>query len=178
MRKYTVIAALLMAGISLGWLSARFMMQNAAGAGVTTDGGWVEITLTTDSLRSTYESGYYLWQGKVPPPNHVRLFRRAKDDEGNFLRGDCAIQIEGTIPEARWWVVNTDSASPSGAVSAGTAIREANGEVAITLSPSPVPGNWIKPGAASSYTLQLVLQNVSAPAGQKLVMPAVKRLWC
>ena len=178
MRKYTVIAALLTAGVSLGWLSARFMMQNAAGAGSTTDGGWAEITLTNDNLRSTYESGYYLWQGKVPPPHHVRLFRRAKDDEGNTLRGDCAIQIEGTIPEARWWVVNTDGASPSGSVSAGTAIREANGDVAITVSQSPVPGNWIKPGAASSYTLQLVLQNASAPTGQKLVLPAVKRLWC
>ena len=58
MRKYVVIAALLTAGVSLGWLSARFMMQDAAGAGGTTDGGWAEITLTNDNLRSTYESGY------------------------------------------------------------------------------------------------------------------------
>ncbi len=178
MKKYAIIASLLIAGVSLGWLSARFMMQNAAGAVATTDGGWAEITLTNDNLRSTYESGYYLWQGKVPPPSHVRLFRRVKDDEGNNLRGDCVIQIEGTIPEARWWVVNTDGANPSGSVSAGTAIREANGEVAITVSQSPVPGNWIKPGAANSYTLQLVLQNASIPNSQKLVLPAVKRLWC
>ena len=154
------------------------MMQNAAGAGGTTSGGWTEITLADEGLRSTYESGYYLWQGKVPPPNHVRLFRRAQDDEGNNLRGDCAIQLEGIIPEARWWVVNTDGVGASGSVSAGTAIREANGEIAITISPSPVPGNWIKPGAASSYNLQLILQNASTPEGQKLVLPAVKRLWC
>ena len=146
MRKLVIIAALLLAGVTLGWLSARFMMQNAAGAGGTAVGGWTDITLAGDGLRSTYESGYYLWQGKVPPPNHVRLFRRDKDDEGNNLRGDCAIQVEGTIPEARWWVVNTDGANQSGSVSAGTAIREANGEVAITVSQSPVAGNWLKPG--------------------------------
>ena len=178
MRKFTIIVALLFSGVTLGWLSARFMMQNAAGAAGSDLAGWTEIRLTGDDLRPTYEAGYYLWRGKVLPPSNVRLFRRVTDDEGNTLRGDCAVQLEGKIPDARWWVVNLDGSGVSGAISAGTAIREMSGDAAITVSQSPVPGNWIKPGSSTAYALQLVLQDLTIAPDQTPTLPSVKRLWC
>ena len=178
MKKLLIVSTFLCSGLALGWLSARFMMQSAAGAGSTTQNGWAEVHLTGEGLGPTYEAGYYLWRGKVPPPKNVRLFRRNIDDEGNSLRGDCAIMVEGEIPSARWWVVNTEGAGESGAISAGSAIRESSGEIAIAVSRNPMPGNWLRPGDAGAYALQLVLHDAGVVADEPLVLPHVKRLWC
>jgi hypothetical protein len=164
-------------GLVLGTLSAQHMMETASGATPIAKTGWNEIRIAKDRWQSIYLVGHFLRRGQVPPPKGTRFFVRSFDDDGNSLRGDCLVTVEGKIPESRWWFVSAASGSARATLDAAQAIRETTGDTNISLSVSPVPGNWLVPPASGSYELQLVLLGVDdtteAPA-----LPRVKRLWC
>jgi hypothetical protein len=49
----------------------------------------------------------------------------------------------------------------------------------VSLSVSPVPGNWLVPPSSGAYELQLVLLGLTDDvAGATPLLPHVKRLWC
>jgi hypothetical protein len=167
---------LLAAGIAIGLLSAQYLMENASVAAPVANSEWNEIRVGAESLQSIYQTGHFLRRGQVPPLKGSRFFVRSTDDEGNSLRGDCLVTLEGRIPAARWWFVGAKSNSGRTTLDAAQAIRESSGEVAISVSVSPVPGNWLVPPGGSGYELQLILLGVDESASVSL--PSVRRLWC
>jgi hypothetical protein len=166
----------LAAGLAFGLLSARFMMDTVSTGANADTGKWTEINLAGDSLNSTYLAGHFLRRGQVPPPNGVRFFVRDSDDDGNRLRGDCVTLMEGEIPSSRWWFVSADDGAARNGLDAGQVVREGDGQINISISTAPVPGNWLVPPSAGRFQVQLVLQGVLAE--QPLKLPGVKRLWC
>lgn len=170
---------MLFAGLTFGLLSARYMMENFSMAAPIAGGQWLEIKPDGDSLDSPYLSGHFLRRGEVPPLKGSRFFVRQLDDEGNILRGDCVVALEGKMPDARWWFVSADAKGKRTALDAGEAVREASGNYTVSISDSPVPGNWLVPPTTGAYALTLVLLDVASDAsGPTPPLPTVKRLWC
>ena len=179
MKKIGYNLTVIFLGLALGWLSARYMMDNVSVSEVENNKRWTENRIDGSGIYSMYQAAHYLWRGLLPPPANVRIFRRTTDDEGNSLRTECVVVIEGTIPEARWWYVGTDSANTLSTIAAGQAISEGRGQFAFTVSKSPMPGNWIIPEGNGIYALQLVLHDATAETAEApMKLPSVKRLWC
>jgi hypothetical protein len=168
--------SMLLAGLVFGVLSARYMMDRVTVSAQAGAGKWTEISLAGDTLSGTYLAGHFLRRGQVPPPNGVRYFVRDTDDEGNLLRGDCVVSLEGSVPASRWWFVSVDDGSTRKGLDAGQVVREGDGQINISVSISPVPGNWLVPPSTGRFELQLILQGVFGDPALKL--PGVKRLWC
>ena len=177
-RNFTSILLILCAGLFVGWFSARVMLDRAAGNPSTATAGWREVKFADDGLWSTYQTGHYLWHGKLPPPQHARLFRRETDDEGNALRADCSTVIEGKAPEARWWMVSADNGNETHSLSAGTIIRESDGSFSLTLGANAAPGNWLQIKGSRAYVIYLTLDDMKDEASKTLALPRVRRLWC
>ena len=118
-------------------------------------------------------------RGQVPPPRGSRYLMRLLDDEGQSLRGDCVVSIEGKMPAARWWFIAANDGTTRTTLDAGMAVREASGDYVIAVSSNPVPGNWLAPPGSGSYELNLVLLGVDSDDAQAGVpLPRVKRLGC
>jgi hypothetical protein len=179
MQKNLFIPLMLLAGLGFGLLSARYMMENASVASPIAGGHWMEIRTEGTDINALYLTGHFLRRGEVPPLKGSRFFVRHVDDDGNTLRGDCVVNIDGKIPEARWWFVSADAGGNRTALDAGEAVREATGDYSISISENPVPGNWLVPPTVGSYAITLVLLDAAPDiAADKLELPVVKRLWC
>lgn len=179
MRKLLITCLMLLAGLGFGLLSARYMMENMSMAVPVGSGNWTEIKPDSDDLNGLYLSGHFLRRGEVPPLKGSRFFVRQVDDEGNTLRGDCVVAIEGKTPDARWWFVSADAGGTRKALDAGEVVREASGNFTISISDNPVPGNWLVPPTTGAYSISLVwLDTATDGTAASMAMPAVKRLWC
>lgn len=176
MKRFVAPLVLLLTGLILGVLSAQYMMENASVAAPIANSKWKEIRVGGEDLKSSYLAGHFLRRGQVPPPKGTRFYVRNTDDEGNSLRGDCVVTLEGRMPASRWWFVSSASSSGRKTLDAAQAIREGSGEVTISISVSPVAGNWLVPADGGNYDLQLVLLGVDDDTPP--VLPSVKRLWC
>jgi hypothetical protein len=178
MKRFITPLVMLTAGAILGVLSAQYMMETRNVALETQTGGWTEIRADLGDLQSMYAAAHFLRAGAVPPPKGSRYFVRSEDDDGNSLRGDCLVTIEGTMPATRWWLINAKSGTRRATLDASQAVREANGDTVLSISASPAPGNWLIPPRNGGYELQLVLHGLSDAPATSLKLPRVKRLWC
>lgn len=179
MQRFLISSLMLLAGLSFGLLSARYMMENVSMASPVAGGKWMEVKPDGDDFNAVYLSGHFLRRGQVPPLKGSRFFVRQLDDDGNTLRGDCVVTFEGKMPDARWWFVSADASDKRTALDAGEAVREASGNYTISISDNPVPGNWLIPPTTGTYALTLVLLDVVAETnGTTTSLPTVKRLWC
>jgi hypothetical protein len=179
MKNFVIPFILLLAGAILGLLSAQYLMERTNVSAQIGSTGWTEVRPGGDDLKSTYLSGHFLSRGQVPPPKGTRFFARTSDDEGNSLRGDCLVTMEGKIPPVRWWLASATTSGARSTIDAGQAIREMSGETAVSISISPVPGNWMIPPSDGAYELQLMLLGVDGAAADAApVLPKVRRLWC
>jgi hypothetical protein len=179
MNRAIIPSIMLIIGLGLGLLSAQYMMEHASVAAPVANSGWKEIRAGNQDLKSTYLAGHFLRRGQLPPLKGTRFFVRTEDDDGQSLRGDCLVTIEGKFPSARWWFVSASSGTARTSYDAAQAVRETTGDTAVSLSVSPTPGNWLAPPTGGGYELQLVLFGLTDDAvGFVPVLPHVKRLWC
>jgi hypothetical protein len=177
-RNSAFILLIMGAGLFSGWFSARVMLDRAASNPTQDQAGWREVKLDGEGLWSTYQSGHYLWRGKLPPPQHARLFRRETDDDGQTLRSDCSVLVEGVVPKARWWMISADNGNEAHSLSAGTVIREPNGTFSVTLGANAAQGNWLKLSGSRAYSIYLTLDDAREEDMKAMELPQVRRLWC
>lgn len=178
MNRAIIPLILLTVGSGLGLLSAQYMMENASVASPVEGSGWKEIRPGQQDLSSIYLKGHFLRRGQLPPLKGSRYFVRSADDDGNSLRGDCLVTIEGISPQARWWFVSSSAGSARTSFDVSQAIRETTGDTTVSLSVAPAPGNWLAPPFSGSYELQLVLLGITDDPVSVPTLPRVKRLWC
>jgi hypothetical protein len=179
MKRLLLPITLLTVGLCLGLLSARYLMDTAQVSVAITGSAWREIQVGGDALSDTYATAHFLRRGEVPPPRATRIFVRDSDEDGNSLRGDCVVQIEGNVPAARWWFVAADNDSQRRTLDAAQTVRDTAGSFSMSIATTPVPGNWLVPPSSGGYVLQLVLIGTDdTPGTTALPLPTVKRLWC
>lgn len=179
MHRFNAFFIAIIAGLAVGFISARVMMQRAAVAEGGSAVQWQEIRVAGDSLSTLYRRSHFLTRGEVPPPADVHFFTRATDDDGNVLRGDCVVTLSGTLAQSRWWFIGSEGGDGTRhTLDAGSAIFNADGSLTLRLSKAPAPGNWIALDDAGPYTLQLVLQDSLSTPEKPLLLPAVKRAGC
>jgi hypothetical protein len=179
MNRAIIPLIMLVVGLGLGLLSAQYMMEKASVASPVANSGWKEIRVGTGDLNATYLAGHFLRRGQLPPPKGSRFYVRTNDDEGNSLRGDCLVVLDGAFPVSRWWFVSASSGAGRTSFDASQAVREVAGETVVSLSASPAPGNWLAPPSGGSYELQLVLFGMTDDAsGSTPSLPRVKRQGC
>jgi hypothetical protein len=177
LKRLTMPIVLLLIGAIAGLVSARQMMATESIAAGTTS-GWIEILSEDDSFNAFYTTAHFLQRGEVPPPRGARFFMRTVDDDGNELRGDCLVSVEGKMPNARWWMLNAASGAQRSSMDAGQVVRETNGDMIVAFAVTPTPGNWVVPPYNGAYELQLVIHGLNEGRGSVLALPRVKRLWC
>lgn len=179
MKKLSTIVIAIIAGLLLGLASAQTMMQRAQQQQNGEIGNWRSVHINADSASGLYAASAFLSKGQLPPPQGVRYYKRLTDDEGNSLRGGCVVAVEGKMPDSRWWFLKLESGRGIASLDAGSAVREPDGTLLVSISQSPSPGNWLKAPDESSYQLSLVVfESPGKAAGQPQPLPTVKRLWC
>jgi hypothetical protein len=179
MKQAQTALILLAIGAGVGTFSARHYMDGVNVASPVAGTSWQEIRVRGESLDATYRAGHFMRQGQVPPPKGTRFYVRSVDDEGNTLRGDCLVSIEGRMPEARWWLVSAATNDARQSLDVAQAVREPSGETVLAVSSAPATGNWLTPPGTGAYELQLVLLGIDeADNGANPQLPKVRRLWC
>lgn len=179
MKKFAAALIAIIAGLILGLASAQTMMQRAQDVRDGTLGKWQSVQVDADSSSGFYAASAFLSKGQLPPPQGVRYYKRLADDEGNSLRGSCVIAVEGRMPESRWWFLKIETSAGVAALDAGSAIREADGSLLVSISQAPSAGNWLRVPDDGTYQLSLVIfERAKNTAEKPTPLPTVKRLWC
>lgn len=169
MKNYLGAPIFLAAGVLLGVISALVGAESFGTDVVRADSPWQRRDTSTTSSAYPYAIAHYLLDGRLPPAEgqFVELFAIA-DADGSRFRPECDTNL--TLPDGRrprWWSVAAFAAgdanlSAQAVMSGETAIAEANGDIRITVSGRPRPGNWIKAPNARSYVL---IYTVAAEGG-------------
>jgi hypothetical protein len=112
-------------------------------------------------------------------------FTLRADIEGRPLNAACRYRVSGTTPPSRAWTLRVQRggipysvSKPDLAVAAHSQglVRQGDGEIAIAVSPVPVPGNWIYAGPDGPFSLVMTLYDTAIASDTGLTtmtMPAV-----
>jgi hypothetical protein len=110
------------------------------------------------------------------------------DSAGAALDGACTYSLTGRDPDARWWSITAygtdDYLIPNAAhrysISKNSIVREKDASFRATVSPAPVPQNWIAL-APGHFSLTLRLYNPgtgTAADPAQAALPAIKKESC
>lgn len=121
-------------------------------------------------------------------PGEGIAFATAADSDGRPLTSDCRYTVAGTVPPNRFWTLEVASDGPAAATAAGPSaitsldlLRDEENDFAVTISPSPSPGNWVSAPQAPSWRLVLTLYDTSIAASAgvtDVVLPRIVRTDC
>jgi len=154
------------------------MIENFGLMAVAGNPHWQERRAGPGEPFSPYSTGYFIEQGRVPPPASARFFVRTTDDDGSLIRGECVYVVGGVPLEARWWTMALGNAQGRfNAIGAADVILEGDGSLRLFIAPYPVPGSRILSPPGSTLTLTYVVhepQDVDIP----VVLPTVKKVSC
>jgi len=168
----------IIAGVAAGWLSAVSMIENYGFEALPGQEQWRERRNAADHPAAPYAFGYFINQGKVPPPLTSRHFTRTTDDDGNQLRSNCLYEVSGPMPAARRWSMAVTGQDGFGVtLGAGEAIYEPDGSVRVFLSPQPVPGNRLTLPPRGAPFVSLTIHDPQ-DGTKVLPLPGVKLVRC
>jgi len=160
------ISVLIIAALTIGVGSARWLMARSADT-VPISGGdwkvWVE-----GGGRSPYEMAHFLSRGLLPPAaRQMNVYETERDDAGALLYSSCSYSLSMPAQGVRWWEVAI--VDPAGgrvlsgggrmsAISSAQAVAMSDGLLTITVARDPAPGNWISAGSLSRFGLAVTLR--------------------
>jgi hypothetical protein len=177
MRIFSLSSIYLLVGVGLGVSSAVNSLNSTGLKPVAEGNGWRAWQLNSSDRLQPYALGHFLNLGQVPPPASALYYVRSLDDDGNELRGDCAVVIEGPAATSRWWTLSAGQ-TEAATLSAGEAFLNADRNLSVTVSQHPISGNWIVPPGSGAYVLTYVISEQTKAEGVKLSLPHVKKLSC
>jgi hypothetical protein len=174
--------AIMVAGCVVGYVTALQALGHAGTGPAPGNENWTQGIVNAKDTYAVYALGHFREDGLLPPPRSTMYFSRVKDDEGNSLRGNCAYEVSGPAPQARWWSISAEAAGQAAngtAFTAGNAVLANDDSFKLALSRKPMAGNWLAPPDVGAMQVLLVLNEPYAPAkNTKLALPNVKRLGC
>lgn len=179
MGRMTISGAALLIGLVLGVISAISALGAVGLRSVDAAPHWFEWQLGEKDSLLIYSLGHFLGEGQLPPPRSSQYFVRNVDEDGNGLRADCDYIIEGTVTPARWWTMSiapSGVAAPHSELSAGEALVSQDGDLKISISARPMPGNWMTPADSSAFSLRYVIDE--AAQGEVIAFPTITKSGC
>jgi hypothetical protein len=172
-------------GVVGGWASALSFIDSVGSMPAGPTGNWRMWDLASGTASNPYARAHFLIEGRVPPAQSLfQVYTSSLDDDGDTLRSPCVYKIAATGLESRWWSLsvgplNGQESDSSAAVTSDEVVRGPDGSLDVAMARFPVAGNWIRPAAEGTLTLQLVVSSVDGlqEAGE-LKLPSVKRVSC
>lgn len=169
-------------GVVGGWASALSFIDTVGSMPAGAAGNWRMWDLASGTASNPYGRAHFLIEGRVPPAQSLfQVYTNSVDDEGSALSSGCVYKIAANGLESRWWSLsvgplNNQDNDSSAAVTSDEVVRGPDNSLNVAMARFPVAGNWIRPAAEGTLTLQLVVSNTDTESGLKL--PSVQRVSC
>lgn len=191
MRLAINFAIILVIGLVLGSLSARFAIQRTYGIGSITAGVWsawpfvggLEVDPYT-AARTTIEGTISLGAGEG------LAFEAISDEEGRPLQRECAYELSGNTPPAQVWslaayrlngtLIRNEENRAAAALSSNL-VRAPDFSMVIRIDDRPSSGNWIRLAGKGEFKLVMRLYDTPITSSAGLgapSMPRINRLEC
>lgn len=189
----TVSLALLVLVVAIGGGAASvwIMLESTPPIGTLSAGPWTAYPRAGTPEADPYSRARFAREGGTPLGRAEGLvFIAGRDSQGAALRRACTYRIEGAFPPARLWTLHAVDRTgalvpPLGrrraALHSGMVLYEPDGNLAVTVSAHPAPGNWL--AVTGDGPVQLVLTLLDTPVstgldGADLVLPQIARVSC
>jgi hypothetical protein len=182
--------------VAIGLTTAWYMVDYGSRLTVERDGPWQRWTIAGAPGADPYTKAHFSRAGWLPMSTVAAHYHIAsKDSAGEALYTDCDYLVSGPVPVGRRWTLaafdlagHVIAAGAGQSVIASTyALPGQDGLVAVRLSQSTSPGNWL--GLSGSSRMQLVLMvygrndkavraAVAANAATRRPLPSIMRTGC
>jgi hypothetical protein len=188
MRRALGVAALLLAALLIGVVTAVLGVRAQFAAGGVKSGAWTSNANIGSSGAGSYlRAGVALGGLLALNASETVYYTATTDDAGKPLSTACEYRLEGSEPLTRWWSITAyadDSfliRGSNGRYSVDkTAIeRGADATFVVRVGGAPLSGNWISTGAADGgkpFSLTLRLYNPDASVVADLGAVALPRI--
>jgi hypothetical protein len=188
MRFFLKLVVSLVLGVVLGGLATWASVMGSM-PGAITDGPWQTSLSTGGSTSDPYTRARVAMHGLFALNRSETIYYTAsKDSAGDALAGNCAYDIKGRDPDARWWSITAYAADdfliPNPAhrysISKTQIARSADGSFVARVSPHAEAGNWIAL-EAGAFSLTLRLYNPGAAVAAdpaNAVLPSIVKAAC
>jgi hypothetical protein len=189
-RAFLVVLFLVIA-IGGGAWSVWLVLDKAPLFGRLTSGPWEAFPVAGTPEADPYSRARHVRTGGLAlgPSEGIVLTART-DSSGENLRRHCTYRIEGTMPSARLWTLYVTDADGNAlprsrqkrsATHSGMIVFDANNRFSISVSPHPVPGNWI--AVEGNGRMQVVLTLFDTPIAaasqlSDLILPTITEAGC
>ena len=190
MRFLIDIGIAIVVAVAVGVSSAWFTVERGRLFGAVNAGGWTAWPQEGSTDADPYSLAMLARTGEVPLGVGEGISFTAKTDgDGKPLSGRCTYSVEGETPAARLWTLTAYDAAGRLMVNVARRsgfhsreiVRAADGEFAITVSPSVEAGNWLPIAPVETFELVLRLYDTPLTTGSQiadLVMPAIRNASC
>jgi hypothetical protein len=186
--KALVVAVL---GVALGLAATFVSVEHGLGFGAVRAGPWTAWPRSGAPDADPYARAALARSGELPLGLSEGLtFIAAADSAGAALKTDCAYEISGAMPVARFWTLTASSATGGLIGNAANRygftsteiLREARGAFVISAARGVQPGNWLPLGGPDGFVLTLRVYDtpVSATASalRAASLPLIKKMSC
>lgn len=186
MRLATNLAIILLIGLVIGGLSARFAIQRTFGVGAISAGVWSAWPFVGGAEVDPYTAARSTVDGAIPLGAAEGLaFETLEDDGGQSLSRNCSYILQGITPAARFWTLTAydlagnvikNSSGESAAVYSGNLVRAPNSTFLVTISDQPSSGNWLHLDGDGRFKFVLRLYDTPITSSAGLSDPELPRL--
>jgi hypothetical protein len=187
---FLIVYAVLL-GLAGGLVSALWMVEGSYPFGQRTAQAWTAWPELGSRDIDPYARAILARNGDIPLAIGEGLaFHADTDDAGRALTPDCVYTLEGITPPARYWTIALydpqGRLDPSPVARSHTTsariLRDEEGNMRITLSREPQPGNWLIMPATRPF--QIVFRLYDTPVSGTLSwvtdgsLPTIRRGAC
>lgn len=191
LRRALLTAVFLLIAIGGGAASLWLVLEKAPFIGSQVSGPWVAFPVAGTPDADPYSRARHIRTGGLALGSSEGIvFTARQDSAGNDLRGNCTYSISGIMPLARFWTLHltdlTRTLLPGlgerpPALHSRMALLASNNHLAVSVSPRPLPGNWIPSGGDRPLQIVLILLDAPIATGTPLtdlVLPTITRVGC
>ena len=191
MRIAVNLAIILLIGLIVGGVSARFALQRTFGVGAISAGVWSAWPFVGGTEVDPYTAARSTVDGAIPLGAAEGLaFETLSDDKGLALARECSYVIYGNTPAARFWTLSAydlsgsvirDKDGNASAVFSGNLVRLPDSSFTVSVSDEPSSGNWMNLEGSGNFKFVLRLYDTPITSSAGLSdpeLPSLQRLEC
>ena len=184
---YRLFLFVLTAGLALGLLSARWLIELRPFTTIA-ESGWYTVPTLGDLDATPYVKAYRAKHALMPTTgSDTLIFTASRDSEGARLISACTYEIRGKVTTAGWWTLHSTTSEDLGdmrqtesRINSLTSVQSADGELLVLASAETRPNNWL---ATPPGRFEIVLTFYDAPFAKdalngRMSMPTITRVDC